>query len=140
MNSALIILRLATVTTVSGLCCPWHTTPDIKCACDDGGLVLPWECCSTGSCNVFCCNCGGDCRSANLGRSKREIDIDFAWLKFVRMDEDQSGAINSLEVARYIGDMSEKGLLKAMDVVSNLDLNGDGVIQPHEFEKDLSDE
>jgi len=56
------------------------------------------------------------------------------------MDEDQSGAINSLEVARYIGDMSEKGLLKAMDVVSNLDLNGDGVIQPHEFEKDLSDE
>ena len=23
----------------------------------------PWECCSTGACNVFCCNCGGPCRA-----------------------------------------------------------------------------
>ncbi len=37
---------------------------DVKCACDDGGLVHPWECCSVGSCNIFCCNCGGPCRYA----------------------------------------------------------------------------
>ena len=36
---------------------------DVKCACDDGGLVHPWECCSEGTCNVFCCNCGEPCRA-----------------------------------------------------------------------------
>ena len=36
---------------------------NLKCACDDGEYVHPWECCSTGACNIFCCNCGGPCRS-----------------------------------------------------------------------------
>ena len=38
---------------------------DLKCQCDDGINVHPWECCSTGACNVFCCNCGGPCRIKN---------------------------------------------------------------------------
>jgi len=36
---------------------------DLKCQCDDGVNVHPWECCSSGACNVFCCNCGGPCRT-----------------------------------------------------------------------------
>ena len=35
----------------------------MKCQCDDGVNVHPWECCSEGGCNVFCCNCGGPCRT-----------------------------------------------------------------------------
>ena len=35
----------------------------MKLACDDGGYVHPWECCATGGCNVFCCNCAGHCRT-----------------------------------------------------------------------------
>merc|ERR1711862_645993 len=25
---------------VEGICCPWKVTSDVKCACDDGGLVI----------------------------------------------------------------------------------------------------
>ena len=60
---------------------------DLKCQCDDGINVHPWECCSTGGCNVFCCNCGGPCRTnstpSDIGideRKKRdltEIDYEF---------------------------------------------------------------
>merc|ERR1712018_777945 len=61
----LVILSLifAHAYYVEAICCPWTMTSDVKCACDDGGLVHPWECCSTGACNVFCCNCGGPCRT-----------------------------------------------------------------------------
>merc|ERR1712165_73740 len=48
---------------VDAVCCPWHATTDLKCQCDDGVNVHPWECCSSGACNVFCCNCGGPCRT-----------------------------------------------------------------------------
>ena len=43
----------------------WHEFKDLKCQCDDGVNVHPWECCSTGWCNVFCCSCGGPCRTKN---------------------------------------------------------------------------
>jgi len=51
--------------TAYGICCPWHPTTNVKCACDDGSHVAPWECCSTGTCNVFCCNCDGECKTGN---------------------------------------------------------------------------
>ena len=46
---------------------------DVKCACDDGGLVHPWDCCSVGSCNVFCCNCGGPCRNNETSLDKGDF-------------------------------------------------------------------
>ena len=54
---------------------------DAKCACGDGGLVHPWECCSTVGCNMFCCACEGPCRKKNetfvfWDRVKREIEAD----------------------------------------------------------------
>merc|ERR1712062_586348 len=55
---------------VEGIFCPWKVASDVKCACDDGGLVHPWDCCSVGACNVFCCNCGGPCRSNDTEFSK----------------------------------------------------------------------
>ena len=48
----------------------------MKCQCADGYLVHPWECCADGGCNVFCCNCAGDCRKNQTNavdfRFKRE--------------------------------------------------------------------
>ena len=78
----------------------------MKCACGDGGLVHPWECCSTGTCNIFCCNCGGPCRknttdeiielpksiydALNSERVKRSayaefspVDFNVSWYPFV---------------------------------------------------------
>ena len=46
---------------------------DVKCACDDGGLVHPWDCCSVGDCNVFCCNCGGPCRNNETSLEKADF-------------------------------------------------------------------
>merc|ERR1711953_54761 len=64
MKFLLTVLVLVSVAVYSeAICCPWTMTSDVKCACDDGGLVHPWECCSTGACNIFCCNCGGPCRT-----------------------------------------------------------------------------
>merc|ERR1719383_771277 len=62
MTFTALLFSCGLLGVVSGLCCPWHPTSDVKCACDDGGLVHPWECCATGACNVFCCNCAGECR------------------------------------------------------------------------------
>ncbi len=46
----------------------------MKCTCDDGSKVAPWECCSEGACNVFCCNCGGPCKKAHPGGGGEDID------------------------------------------------------------------
>ena len=47
---------------------------DVKCACDDGSLVHPWECCTTAAsgCNVFCCNCGGPCKKKSPNGTEAE--------------------------------------------------------------------
>merc|ERR1711994_5576 len=58
-----IFISLWSTDEVDAVCCPWHATTDLKCQCDDGVNVHPWECCSSGACNVFCCNCGGPCRT-----------------------------------------------------------------------------
>ncbi|XP_023328621.1 uncharacterized protein LOC111701537 isoform X2 [Eurytemora carolleeae] len=67
MNLLFALIASVTISMAAGLCCPWHPTEDIKCACDDGELVHPWECCSVGDCNVFCCNCDGECRKNTTG-------------------------------------------------------------------------
>merc|ERR1711892_851674 len=61
--SVLILLSVAGI--AQGICCPWSMTPSFKYQCEDGSTVQPWQCCSTDTCNVFCCNCGGACRSPN---------------------------------------------------------------------------
>jgi len=76
MKFLLALLVLLSVAVYSeALCCPWKVTADVKCACDDGGLVHPWECCSVGSCNVFCCNCGGPCRTNKTTFDLEEIEM-----------------------------------------------------------------
>ncbi|TRY69247.1 hypothetical protein TCAL_14264 [Tigriopus californicus] len=61
-NILLVLLLGVFAHQAYSICCPWYLNKDAKCQCDDGGLVHPWDCCSEGACNVFCCNCGGPCR------------------------------------------------------------------------------
>jgi len=39
------------------------------CSCTGFGAV--GGCCATKSCNIFCCNCAGQCRSEGWGRRRR---------------------------------------------------------------------
>ena len=67
----------------------------MKAECGDGSLVHPWECCATGGCNVFCCNCAGQCKKNQTDdhmdvfyvrrRSKREIGNENMELQLVRL-------------------------------------------------------
>merc|ERR1712018_86219 len=105
----LVILSLifAHAYYVQGICCPWKVTSDVKCACDDGGLVHPWECCSTGACNVFCCNCGGPCRENSTVRKRSVGNILEAYNKFNMIDVDEDGILVPREVLLYLGDKYE---------------------------------
>ena len=89
MKSFLILITLAVVFIVSSeaICCNWVLTSvsfkmtlefstlenngniysqGMKAQCGDGSFVHPWQCCTTGSCNVFCCNCDQPCLSNPL--------------------------------------------------------------------------
>ena len=74
----------------------------MKCQCDDGINVHPWECCSTGGCNVFCCNCGGPCRTNSTPsdisldeRKKRDVsEIDFEFYPGQTDEERHLEAVN----------------------------------------------
>merc|ERR1711928_190276 len=70
-----IMTRILTVTVLvltvaiicaDAFCCNWVLTKDMKAQCGDGSYVHPWQCCTTGSCNVFCCNCDQPCLSNPL--------------------------------------------------------------------------
>lgn len=158
---SLLLLPLLAL-QAAAICCPWHPTPDLKLACDDGGLVHPWECCSTGACNVFCCNCGGPCRTNEsspffeemeeeedwsflsaakswlpsvqmIGRKKRHIQE--ALTKFQQLDSDGDNHLDMEEVMRYVSPGAD---LTGQDLhFDDLDLDQDGYISMGEFDEDL---
>merc|ERR1711899_640418 len=124
--SLLFFLSFATYSVhySDAICCPWTVTSDVKCQCDDGGLVHPWECCSVGACNVFCCNCGGPCRN----NSSEEIAYN-QWFS---------------EALEHLG-KSENGIFQQIKNLftpiwfSKMDTNQDGIISPNEFDRDLDE-
>merc|ERR1712226_1214321 len=59
----LILVVLIGLIGIDAFCCNWVLTSDMKAQCGDGSYVHPWQCCTTGSCNVFCCNCDQPCLS-----------------------------------------------------------------------------
>lgn len=61
--SVLLLSLLGTTVKVSAECC---SSPAV---CADGTLSSIWACCAYGSCNIFCCNCDGGCRTAPTKRS-----------------------------------------------------------------------
>eukprot|EP00092_Neocalanus_flemingeri_P091704 GFUD01116338.1.p1 GENE.GFUD01116338.1~~GFUD01116338.1.p1 ORF type:complete len:154 (+),score=12.12 GFUD01116338.1:25-486(+) len=50
-----------------GICCPWSISHSFKYKCEDGTTVDPWQCCSTDTCNIFCCNCDQSCGQPGTG-------------------------------------------------------------------------
>ena len=75
---------------------------DLKCKCDDGENVHPWDCCSLGSCNVFCCNCGDTCRT-NQTTISDEVNnfLESIYRRFKREDHLNPEIVNvSILVAK----------------------------------------
>merc|ERR1711971_561636 len=161
MKLLLALLVFVSIAVYSdALCCPWKVTPDVKCACDDGGLVHPWDCYSVGSCNVFCCNCGGPCRNneTSLGkedfaifeeqRSKRSVttidheEYNMA-LHFNAVDNDNNGVIDVNEAFDHFArDKVMKFVHRFVTPVwfSKVDSDHNGIISPSEFDAQLSSE
>lgn len=83
MLRVLLITLALTIPMIDALCCSWFLNKNVKCECGDGSLVAPWQCCSEGQCNIFCCNCDGPCKGSNSSsndleefdrvRAKREV-------------------------------------------------------------------
>jgi len=147
---------------VDAFCCPWHATTDLKCQCDDGVNVHPWECCSTGGCNVFCCNCGAPCRTNSTPsttsldeRKRRDVsDIDDeiylgpteeerhleavnSALKFVAIDLNSDRQISFDEAEAYVYSQQPRQfrIAKASSAwFSSMDSDNDGSISPWEFD------
>jgi hypothetical protein len=108
----------------------------------------PASCCSTGSCNIFCCRCPG-CRSQcgfnDLFDAKKKQDVssilDNTRDTFNFIDGDKNGVINSTEALIYIlGNNPQAARLAQASIMVqflSMDANGDGVLQPNEFDSSL---
>ncbi|MFY9822223.1 MAG: hypothetical protein WAM82_12650 [Thermoanaerobaculia bacterium] len=105
--------------------------------CKDGTHAA---CCATGSCNVFCCNCDGTCRTGPCMASPDAVASAATIDRFNSIDLDKSGGISLKEfevwanhAGRYFE--SSEDLKKAFE---KLDSNKNGIIDPGEFDKSLA--
>jgi hypothetical protein len=100
----MVACAIAILPTVIASCCRERCN-----TCDDG--TDPFSaCCGRGKCNIFCCNCNGDCRT---GRScgKRDVFAELAeravsgHASFQAADLDGTG---NLTLERYLEYMKVK--------------------------------
>ncbi len=134
-----LVLVACLAITVDALCCPWVLNSSMKCQCADGGLVHPWDCCATGGCNVFCCNCAGECRKneTTSTREKRENPLQASIEFFESLDKDGDSMLSYDESFAYLMDSSK--LLDNPDWFADMDIDGDGFIRVEEFDDDIAD-
>ncbi|KAK3936448.1 hypothetical protein QBC46DRAFT_419196 [Diplogelasinospora grovesii] len=149
---ALFTIAAAALPSALAFCC--HGILGQPCA--DGTKGTP--CCATQSCNIFCCACGGHCRTngkrdvfSNL--ESREVSDAFAMA-----DADNSGNVTLDQYLYYMHAPTAEGEEKTVyidwfkklvpstcphhplrscdtdvDVMKRHDKNGDGVITPDEI-------
>ena len=119
------------------------------------GASSTFGCCATGRCNIFCCNCDGDCRSTwkvekcgGSGRrswcviqdrcsSRKRRDVaaalaNEAFKKFKLIDADSNGALDYNETLVAVPSIQHDRKL-----FDNMDTNKNGLIDPFEFDSDL---
>ena len=97
----------------------YQKNQDLKCKCDDGENVHPWDCCSLGSCNVFCCNCGGECRT-NQTTISDDVNnfLESIYRRFKREDHLDPEIVNvSILVSKNL-QISESGEARAKNKLS----------------------
>ncbi|XP_078694645.1 uncharacterized protein LOC144923719 [Branchiostoma floridae x Branchiostoma belcheri] len=114
--------------------------------CGDGTVSTP--CCGHGKCNIFCCNCDGGCRGKKRAQEgPGDLLLDEAtWnsqaitLPPYGFEQYDSNGDQKLTIEEAIG------LLEALeydvtnlpaDWFTSMDLNGNGFIDPGEFDKDM---
>jgi hypothetical protein len=91
--------------------------------CNDD--TVNW-CCATGSCNIFCCNCDGECRGDS--ESGRSIGVNEHVL-FQRIDTNQDAKLSKDETLQFLGKLYASSFQ-----FSDYDLNVDGYLSDHEIE------
>ncbi|XP_078595017.1 uncharacterized protein LOC144872581 [Branchiostoma floridae x Branchiostoma japonicum] len=128
--------------------------------CGDG-TRQPTPCCGYGKCNIFCCNCDDGCR-----RSKRMVADDEVDTDIERVAEEARGLLELLEEEkeeyahhrRVFGEhdvdkdsrLSKEEALEMLrergtdvsslpaDWFTSMDTNGNGYIDPEEYDKDMA--
>ena len=132
-----VLVAIASYVSIAdGICCDYcsHVSP-----CPDGTTCSFFECCATGPCNIFCCNCDGVCRQASFLKSvlpwaKIAADnLDVAIERFDQFDTNQNGAIDIHELKQ--ADVSVPAYIRESEF-ERIDINGDGKITIEEFDED----
>ena len=134
LKIAVILMGIFSYTSVAnGKCCAGCP---LSGECPDGTGCTPlFSCCATGSCNLGCCNCGGECRQSSvinrfLSRADiQEKNLDIATQRFDQLDADNNGAVDYQEFRRF--PRSAWGA-----AFQEIDANHDGKITIEEFDED----
>ena len=136
LKIVVIFVAIASYTSVAyGKCCgscPWSRE------CLDGTHCSILNCCATGPCNIFCCNCDGMCRFSFLQSvgpwAKTAADnLNVAIERFGQFDTDQNGAIDIHELKQ--ADFSMPAYIWESEF-GRIDRNRDGKITIEEFDED----
>ena len=114
--------------------------------CDDGSVSSIFACCGRGPCNIFCCNCQYGCKKATdcgtVGDecTKSVQDLQNVILRFNGVDDNGDQKINVQEAFKYLNiEFEYQDLNNLPEWFSEMDKNGNGLIEPGEFDKDLDD-
>ena len=127
------------VSVANGLCCP--SCPSSGQCADGTSCTSHMNCCATGPCNIFCCNCGGVCRRPSLLQSELPLakieadDLNMAIEHFGKFDIDKNGAIDIYELEMKQADIIMPVYIQE-SAFRRIDVNMDGMITIEEFDED----
>ncbi|XP_078609213.1 uncharacterized protein LOC144880728 isoform X1 [Branchiostoma floridae x Branchiostoma japonicum] len=135
------------------LCIGFNTNNQCKGRCQDGTSGSPY--CGKGGCNIFGCNCYGGCR-----HSKRDVLEEVrSLLELLRggqedtapeegattgrwfgdYDTDQDGKLSKQEALEMLKTLGQVDVAKLpADWFTSMDTNGNGFIDPEEYDKDVA--
>ena len=133
-----VLMAVASYAFVAnGLCCAGCP---LNGQCYDSTQCTPlFNCCATGSCTIFCCNCSGVCHKSSLLQSvlplaKIEADnLDVAIEHFGQFNVDKNEAIDIHEMKQANHGVSAYVRESAF---RSIDVNRDGRITIEEFDED----
>ncbi|CAG7734546.1 unnamed protein product [Allacma fusca] len=122
--AASILLALH-VNQVASECCElaW------KEECDDYEMGTP--CCGVGSCNMFCCNCEGGCRTWDPNKMyKRQATSTDPYDKHRSLDINGDGDVDEADATYYVRQSRQTEGFE----FSAYDKDGNGVLSPEEID------
>ena len=137
LKIVVVLVAIASYTSVAnGKCCdscPWSRQ------CPDGTHCSIVNCCATGPCNIFCCNCDGVCRRPSFLWSVLHLannpadNLNVAIERFGQFDTDQDGSVDIHELKQ--ADISVPAYVQESEF-ERIDINRDGKITIEEFDED----